>query len=493
MAESQLKEKATTGVIWTSIQKYTNTIVQFVCGIILARLLTPEDYGCLGMLAVFTNIAASIVSMGFASALIQKRRPTEEDYSTVFFWNEAISILMYLILFASAPFIARFYRIPLLSDVLRVQGLVLILNATSSIQDNRLRKQFKFKKLAISYVTSGLVSTIVAITMAYKGYGVWALVGQSLSSALVINVIFWLTNKWKPVFVFSKQSFKELFNFGFYIFLSGIVNELGNSLKTLLFGRLYNASLLGYYSKASHTEMFASQSVSDVLLQVTYPLYSELQDQKEKMINAIKRITVTVAYVTFPLMSLLILLAKPIFIFLYSDRWLPSVPYFQLLCLGGMVIGLQAVNYQPIAAIGKSKLLFKWTVIKRIVGTTIMVGGLLLWGVKGLLLGVVIYNYFIYVINAILISKHIGYGLKTQLNDLLPVVVLTVISFLVVYGISFLLNFGLYIDGVIELMSFGCVYIGGSVLFKMDSYEYFKTILPLITKKLKINKKKQCS
>lgn len=489
MAESQLKEKATTGVIWTSIQKYTNTIVQFVCGIILARLLTPEDYGCIGMLTVFTNIAASIVSMGFASALIQKRRPTEEDYSTVFFWNEATSILMYLILFASAPFIARFYRIPLLSDVLRVQGLVLILNATSSIQDNRLRKQFRFKKLAISYVVSGLVSTIVAITMAYKGCGVWALVGQTLSSALVTNIIFWLTNKWKPIWVFSKQSFKELFSFGFYIFLSGIVNELGNSLKTLLFGRLYNASLLGYYSKASSTEALASQSISEVLLQVTYPLYSELQNQKEQMIAAIKRITVTVAYVTFPILSLLILLSKPIFIVLYSDRWLPSVPYFQVLCVAGFVVGLQAVNYQPIAAIGKSKLLFKWTIIKRIVGTTIMVGGLVVWGIKGLLTGVVIYNYFIYITNAVLVSKYIGYGLRAQFQDLLPIGLLLLVSFFVAFSTGYLLSFDMYVNAVIVMLVFCAIYIGGSVFFKMDSFGYFKTMIPLIISKFKFKKK----
>lgn len=488
MADTQLKQKATAGMIWTSIQKYTSIIVQFICGIVLARLLTPEDYGCIGMLAVFTNIAASIVSMGFASALIQKKRPTDEDYSTVFFWNEAISILMYMVLFVAAPFIARFYRIPLLSDVLRVQGLILILNATLTIQDNRLRKQFKFKRLAIVYVIAGLVSTVVAISMAYNGFGVWSLVGQSLSASVTINIIFWTTNKWRPMFVFSMQSFRELFGFGFYIFLSNIVNQIGNSLQTLLMGRIYNASILGYYSKASSTEMLASQSISDVLLQVTYPLYSELQNQKEQMISAIKRITVTVAYVTFPILSLLILLAKPIFVMLYSERWLPSVPYFQVLCVGGFVIGLQAVNYQPVLALGKSKLLFKWTIIKRVVGTTIMIGGLILWGVKGLLAGVVAYNYFIYVVNAVLVSKHIGYNLRAQLKDLMPVVLLIVTSFITTLGLSWVLNFDMYINAVAELIFFCTIYLGGSIFFKMDSYSYFKSILPLLTSKFKLKK-----
>ena len=485
MDDNQLKQKATSGVVWTSIQKYTNIIAQFISSIVLARLLTPADYGCIGMLTVFTSLAASIVSMGFSSALIQKRRPTDEDYSTVFYWNEAISILMYLLLFVSAPAIARFYRIPLLSDVLRVQGLILILNASAAIQDNRLRKQFYFKKLAIIYITSAIISIVVAIVMAYNGFGVWALVGSSLSSGIIRNIIFWFTSKWKPLLVFSLKSFKELFGFGFYVFLSNIVNQLGNSLKTMLIGRFYNASLLGYYSKANQTEMLVSQSVSDVLLQVTYPLYAELQFEKEKMISAIKRITVTVAYVTFPVLSLLIILAEPIFILLYSDRWLPSVPYFQVLCLGGFVIGLQAVNYQPIAAIGKSKLLFKWTVIKRVIGTTIMVGGLIVWGIKGLLAGTVLYNYFIYAVNAVLVSRHIGYGLIKQFNDLLPVFLLTVSSFIITYGIGYLVNFDLYLNAVIQFLTFFVIYWGGSIVFKMDSYEYFKSILPLLLKKFR--------
>ena len=472
-------------MVWTSIQKYSNLVAQFVCGIVLARLLTPEDYGCLGMLTVFTNLAASIVTMGFSSALIQKKRPTEVDYSTIFFWNEGVAILMYLILFLAAPFIARFYRMPLLSDVLRVQGIILIINASAAIQDNRLRKQFRFKKLAIVSVTSHVVSIAVAIFMAYRGFGVWALVGQSLSAGIVRNLIFWITNKWKPLLVFSRQSFHELFSFGFYVFLSNIVNQIGNSLQTLLVGRIYDASLLGYYSKANRLEMTASQSISDVLLQVTYPLYSELQDEKERMISAIRRLTVTVAYVTFPFLSVFILLAEPIFVLLYSERWLPSVPYFQMLCLGGFVIGLQAVNYQPIAAIGKSKLLFKWTVIKRIVGTTIMVGGLLIWGIWGLLGGVVAYNYFIYAVNALLIRKHIGYKLRMQLSDLLPVIVLTVVSFSLAFGVGYLLDLNMYMKGAIEFMVFALIYCCGSVFFKLDAYTYFKSTLPLIMGKFR--------
>lgn len=487
MSNTDLKQKASSGMVWTTIKKYASIIVQFICGVLLARLLTPADYGCIGMLTVFTHIASAFVTMGFASALIQKKRPTEEDYSTIFFWNEGISILMYIILYIAAPFIAQFYRIPLLSDVLRVQGLILIINASASIHANRLTKQFKFKKLAIVALASNIFSAIVAILMAYNGFGVWALVAQSLSSGIVRNMIFWITNKWKPLFVFSMKSFKELFSFGFYVFLGNMVNQIGNSVQTLLIGRIYNASQLGYYSKATHTESLAAHSISDVLLQVTYPLYSELQHQREAMISAISKITMAVSYITFPIMALLILLAKPLFIILYSDRWLPSVPYFQLLCLGGFAACLQGVNYQPIAAIGKSKLLFKWTVIKRIVGTTILIGGLLLWGIIGLLIALVIYNIFLYVVNAVLVAKHIGYKLDAQMQDLLPISLLTAFAFSVAYFAGHVTDFNMYLNGMTELIVFILIYMGGSVLFKMDSFNIFKTIIPMVTKKAKIH------
>ena len=489
MAES-LKKKAAFGMVWTSIQRFAGMGIRFISGIILARLLTPDDYGCIGMLSIFMVVANSFVDGGFASALIQKKRPTQEDYSTVFFFNLGMSILMYAILFVSAPAIARFYKMPLLCSVLRVQGLVLLIHAFSIIQSNQLRKQFRFKKIAIVTLASSIISLSVTIFMAYKGFGVWALVTMHLLIAFIPALVYWLTNKWHPLWVFSKTSFKELFNFGFFMFLTHIINNTCNNIQGLLIGRFYSPATMGYYSKAKSTEELASTSISHVMGQVTYPLYAEYQHDIPMLINAIKRITSSISYLTFPLMLLLILLAKPIFILLYSERWLDSVPYFQILCWAGIAICLQGVNYQAIAAVGKSKVMFSWTVIKRAIGLALVVGGLAEFGIKGLLVGMVMQSWLIYLINAYQVHKHIGYKLFTQLLDLLPILILAIASWAIAYCLVFIFpNCHMYVLAVIRLLVFIGVYIGGSILFKIESFTYVKETLPMFLSKFKKKKK----
>lgn len=484
MPQNNLKQKAASGMVWTSIRKFVGIGISFISGIILARLLTPHDYGCIGMLSIFMMVANSFIDGGFASALIQKKRPTQEDYSTVFFFNLCMSILMYAILFVSAPAISQFYRMPILCSVLRVQGLVLIINAFSIIQSNQLTKQFRFKKLAIIQLSTSVIVLSVTIYMAYKGFGVWALVASNLISAFIPAVVYWLTNKWYPLFVFSKSSFKELFNFGFFMFLTHIINNICNNIQGLLIGRFYSPTTMGYYSKAQSTEVLASHTISDIVGRVTYPLYAEYQDNKQLLSNVIKRFTSSIAYITFPMMSLLILLAEPVFILLYSDRWLNSVPYFQILCLSGIASCLQGVNYQAIAAVGRSKAMFTWTLIKRGIAILLIVSGLALYGMKGLLIGMVFQGWFVYLINAFLVQKYIGYKLTNQFLDLLPVFILAIISFGISYCIVFVFpNFNIYVLAIIRLLVFSVFYFGCSVLFKLESFIFVKENLPLFMKK----------
>lgn len=348
-------------MIWTALQKYSTMFIQFISGIILARLLTPYDYGCIGMLMIFMVLAETFIDGGFGSALIQKKRPTQEDYSTIFFWNLGMAVFLYVILYFSAPAIARFYKIPLLCDVLRVQGLILFIYAFNIVQRNQLQKKLNFKVLSIVTISTSLIALSVSIFMAYHGYGVWSLVAQHILTAAIPALVFWFYIKWRPILTFSWKSFHELFGFGFYMFLTHLINSFGQQIQGLLIGRFYTSSTMGYYSKAQGTERLASLSISNVMTQVTYPLFSEVQDDKLALSNMIKRTTMTLAYVTFPLMFLLLLEAKPLFVLLYSERWLQSVPYFQVLCVAGLAGCLQSVNLQSIAAIGKSKAMFYWT------------------------------------------------------------------------------------------------------------------------------------
>lgn len=480
---NNLKQKAAAGMVWTALQRYSTMFISFISGIILARLLTPYDYGCIGMLSIFMVLAESFIDGGFGSALIQKKRPTQEDYSTIFFWNIGMAVVMYAVLYVSAPAIARFYDIPLLCNVLRVQGIILFIYAFNIIQRNQLQKKLNFKVLSIVTITTSVTSLIITILMAYHGFGVWALVAQNIITVAIPALFFWFYIKWRPIWTFSWQSFKELFSFGFYMFLTHLFNQFGAQIQGLLIGKFYNPTIMGYYSKAHGTEKLASTSIGSVMSQVTYPLYAEAQDDKTMLANMIKRITMTLSYITFPLMFILLLCAKPIFVLLYSDRWLHSVPYFQVLCLAGLAFCLQSVNNQSIAAVGKSRAMFTWTIVKRMTGISGIVAGLTLFGMKGLLAGVVFGTWFAYLVNISLVSKYIGYKWSEQLLNIAPVAIASVVAAIIAYVVGTMLSLSLYPDGIVKALVYASIYLGWSFLFKPEAFLYTESIItPMLTK-----------
>lgn len=473
-----LKQKAASGMVWTALQKYSTMFIHFISGIILARLLTPHDYGCIGMLSIFMVLAEAFIDGGFGSALIQKKRPTQTDYSTIFFWNVFMSFIMYSILYVSAPAIARFYNIPLLCDVLRVQGLVLFIYAFNIVQRNQLRKKLNFKILSKVTIVTSITSLAITIFLAYHGFGVWSLVANNIVLAAIPAFVFWFYIKWRPSWSFSWQSFRELFSFGFYMFLTHLINSFSLQIQGLLIGKAFNSSTMGYYSKALGTEKLASQSIASIMSQVTYPLYAEVQDEKDAMINMIKRFTTTISYITFPLMFILIITAKPIFILLYSDRWVNSVLYFQVLCLAGIASCLISVNLQTISAIGKSRTMFVWSIIKFIFRLVFVISGLLLFGMKGLLAGVVLTTWFAFFVNIGLVSKYIGYKWSRQLLDLMPVALASFIAAIITCSIGLLLDLGLFFDGIVKAVVYVIIYLGWSILFKPEAYAYFLSVIP---------------
>ena len=320
--------------------------------------------------------------------------------------------------------------------------------------------------------------------MAYHGFGVWALVAQYILTALIPALVFWFYVRWRPQLTFSWQSFRELFGFGFYMFLTNMLNQFGHQVQGLLIGRFYNAATMGYYSKANATERLASTSISKVMSQVTYPLYAEMQDDKTALGDMIKKITLTLSYITFPLMFILLLCAKPIFILLYTERWADSVPYFQVLCIAGLAYSLQSVNYQSVAAIGKSRTMFVWTFVKRAMGIIFVVAGLLLDGMRGLLIGMVINTWFSYYINIWLVSRHIGYRWQRQLLDILPVLLASLIAAILSYCALSLCSLSLYVDGVLKLILFLVLYVGWSIHFRPESYQFFCVAIKPVIKKL---------
>lgn len=483
MLQNNLKKKAASGMIWTAMQKYSMMFIQFISGIILARLLTPHDYGCIGMLMIFMTISESFIDGGFGAALIQKKRPTQEDYSTIFFWNLGMAVVLYTILYLSAPLIATFYKMPLLCDILRVFGIILFIYAFNIVQRNQLQKKLNFKILSIVTITTSVISLLTTIILAYNGFGVWALVTQYILTTLIPALFFWFYIKWRPMMVFSRKSFRELFGFGLYMFLTNLLNQFGQQVQGLLIGRFYNPNTMGLYSKANATERLASSSIAQVMTQVTYPLYAEVQDDKKRLAGIIKQLTITLSFLTFPLIFILLLCAKPIFIILYSERWLDSVPYFQVLCIAGLAYCLQSVNYQSISAIGKSKALFVGTFIKRAMGIAFVVTGLLVAGMKGLLVGMVVNTWFSYAVNIGMVSKYIGYKWWRQLLDIMPVMIVSIIAALISYTVSVAFQLSLYVDGLLKIVVYAAVYFGWTYIFKPEASRNINTLIVPLKKK----------
>jgi len=480
-----LKQKTFSSIIWSAFQKYSQMLIMFISDIILARLLTPFDYGCIGLLAIFMLIAETFIEGGFGAALIQKKGTTQEDYSTIFFWNLGVSVILYVLLYFFAPYIASFYHISLLSPVLRVQGVILFIYAFNLVQRSLLRKNMNFKVLSIVTIVTSITSLTVTIIMALNGYGVWSLVAQNILTAAIPAIVFWFCVKWRPILTFSWKSFKELFSFGFYMFLIHLLGEFAKQVQGLLIGRFYNPTIMGYYSKAASTERVSSASISLVMTQVTYPLYASIQDDKEALRRIVRRLTMTLAYLTFPLIFVLMLCAKPIFIILYTERWLPCVPYFQILCLSGLALCLQTANYQSITAIGKSKVMFEWTVVKRVVGISSILLGWYLFGINGLLAGMVFHTWFSYAVNIYLVSNYIGYKWWNQLRDLLPILLVSILSALVSYLCGHLFNLELYADGMLKLVAFLLVYISWSFFFKPEAFVFCWNIVVSQFKRVK--------
>lgn len=480
---SELKTKTLSGMIWSFVQRFGTMAISFVSNIVLARLLTPDDYGTIGMLMIFIAVANTFVDGGFGSALIQKKEPTKEDYSTIFWWNMFLSVILYVILYLGAPAVAKFYNLPLICDVLRVQGIVLIVNALSIIQQNQLRKQLKFKRLATVTVISATLSAGIALILAYMGWGVWALVAQQLMLSGFTTILLWILNKWYPSLIFSKESFKQLFGFGGFILASSLINTFFNKLQGLIIGKFFNASTLGYYTQAVKLEEVISTSIASVVDQVSYPILAEVQNDNNSLKNILYKFSSIIAFVTIPLMFILILSAKTIILVLYSEKWLPSAEYFQILCFAGIAICLQGISYYAVASKGKSNEIFKWTIIKRILGAILVIIGAIYGDMIGLLWGFCASAWLLLFINQYLVSKYVGYTLYQQYKDLFPVYVLSFIIFIVTNVAIDIINMDIYLNGIIGAIIYFILYIVFAYTFKIKAFLFLnKTIGEVINK-----------
>lgn len=476
-----LLNKAFNGIIWNSVHRFGALFIAFISNIVLARLLDPSDFGSIGMLMVFIGISNTFVDGGFATALIQKKDPTKADYSTVFYWNFCLAIVLYLTLYFVSPFVAYFYEIETLDTLLRVLGFVLLINALSIIQNNILIKNMKFKKLASINILSSFFGTGLAIFMAYNGFGVWSLVAKFLVIAFFQCVLLWISSNWRPDFVFSKRSFKSLFSFGSLILLSNLSESIVFHFQALLIGKVFSVRELGLYTQAKRMHEIPERSIPQIVDQVVFPIYSAIQDDKNRVSNAFQKSIRILSYVNFPIMVLLICISKPVFEILLTSKWNDSVIYFQILCLGGMLFSINSNNVNVVKSLGKSNFILFMTLIKRIPTIAFILIGLK-FGVVGVVTGYMISMYIWFPINAYYTGKLIPFGFWKQLKSIFAIYCNSIFTGIITYFLINQLNINNnYLLIVFSIILYFTVYITFSHLLKVDSQ---KIVYDLVKKKL---------
>ncbi len=420
MSNSGLMNKTAGGIFWSFLELSGRRGIGILVTILLARFLLPSDYGLIAMISVFFAIANALMDAGFRQALIRKKDATTADYSTMFYTNIALGIVAYCLLFLSAPLIANFYQEIRLVVLLRVVGFVVIINSLQFVQVVDLTRKLDFKTQFKVVLPAGIISGLVAVLMAIKGFGVWSLVAQMILSPLIITVSLWCINDWRPAWVFSINSFKELFDFGFKLFLSGVLDIFFRNLYVIVIGKLFSPAITGYYFFSTKVRDLILQQFCGSIQKVTYPALSTIQDENIRLKGAYRKVIQAMTYIIFPAMIFLIVLAKPLFLLLLKDKWIPAVPYLQLLCIAGLVYPLHVVNLNLLKVKGRSDLFLYLEILKKImISVVILVSSR--FGIKGILIGQIVTSFVAYIPNSYFTAKLIDYSVMEQIKDISPV------------------------------------------------------------------------
>ena len=440
---SSLKHKTVHGVSWSLIDNVASSGISFLVGIVLARILTPAEFGLLGMITVFIAVSNSIVDSGFSSALIRKSDANNTDYNTVFYFNLLLGILLYLLLFLCAPAISAFFHEPELIPVTRVMGIILIINAFSIIQRTILEKKVDFKTQAKISLIASLTSGILGIVMAVYGFGVWSLVGQQLTRQLLNTVFLWLFNSWRPAREFSKKSFNELFGFGSKLMVSQLINTIYKNLYYLIIGKFYSASLLGQYTRAELFSTVFSSNLTAVVQRVSYPVLSSIQDEADRLKQAYRQVIKTTMLVTFACMLGLSAIAKPLLLLLIGDKWLPAIAFIPIICFAQMLYPLHAINLNMLQIKGRSDLFLKLEIIKKVFAVLPISLGVF-YGIEYMLWGSVLTSFVSYFLNSYYSARLIDYSTWAQLKDIFPTFVVSLCVAAGMWSIT-LLNFSVWL------------------------------------------------
>ena len=419
MAVQSLKDKTVKGVGWSAIDNVAQYAVSFIVSIVLARLLSPDEYGLIGIVGIFTAVCTTLINGGFGSALIRKKDATDDDYNTAFIVNLCMSILLYFIIFLCAPFIAKFFAREELTDLTRVSSVGMIVGALALVQQTRLTKRIDFKTQTKITLISSITSGIFGIAMAALGFGVWSLVAQSLSSQILRTVLLWVFNHWVPRLSFSKNSFNELFGFGWKMMVSGLLDTVWKELYQVVVGKFYSPATLGQYTRAKQFSQLFSSNLTGVIQRVTYPVLSEVQDDKQRLVGAYRRIIKTTMFVTAISMFFLGAISEPLIYCLIGPQWHEAATYLPLICIAGSLYPLHAINLDMLKVQGRSDLFLILEIVKKTINIAPLLIGAFV-GIIPMLYVNLLTGVIAYFLNSYWSGRILGYSSWMQIKDIAP-------------------------------------------------------------------------
>ena len=486
MSES-LKDKTVKGVAWSGIDNVVQMGVSFVVSIVLARLLSPDDYGLLGIIMIFTNVCRQLIDAGFTTALIRKPNATEEDFNTSFIVNLGMSIFFYAVIFFSAPLIADFFNRSVLIDLIRVSSLGIIIGALAMVQQTRLTMRIDFKSQTKITFAASIMSGVVGIAMALLGCGVWSLVVQQIVNQGLKTILLWIVNKWIPSFIFSSKSFHELFGFGWKMMLSGLLDTIWKELYQVVVGRFYTPATLGQYTRSKQFSQLFSNNLNGVIQRVTYPVLSNIQDDKERMVYAYRKIIKVTMFVTAISMFALGAVSGPLLYCLIGPKWHEAATYLPLICLTGSTYPLHSINLNMLMVQGRSDLFLGLEIIKKIIGIAPL-AVCIFYGIMPMLWVSVIITIISYFLNSYFPGKFIGYSSWMQICDFAPS-----------YGVAMLIAISVYFLKYLPISPWFIlplqIFVGTAVFFlithKMEEYKEVKGMVMPALKKIRKYKNQQ--
>ena len=475
MQQESLKNKTIKGVGWSAADALLGQGVTFIVGLVLARLLSPDEYGLIGICLIFTTVLNGIVDSGFSNALIRKKEVTDEDYNTMFTTNMAISVVLYVLLFISAPLVSNFFHRIELTALVRVTGLILFFNALSITQVTILTKNIDFKTKTKASLVSAIISGVIGIVMAFMGYGVWSLVAQQLSKQLLYTLCLWVLNKWWPKFTFYNDSFKYMWGFGWKLLASGILNNVWNQLYQVVIGRCYTSSTLGHYTRANEYASIFSSNLTLIVQRVSYPVLAEIQDDKERMVQGYRKVIKITMFVTAVCMISLGAVSEPLIYTLIGTKWQEAATYLPLICISMSLYPLHAINLNILQVLGRSDIFLYLEILKKIVGIVPIVIGIFC-GIYYMLLTSILTGVISLYLNTWYTGKTLNYSFWKQLRDIAPSYFTALVIALAVYFLKYL-SLPYYVVLMLQIIVGLVACITISEIFKFDEYKELKTIV----------------